>query len=348
MVAPITLSQSLLGTKLATKVTPPMAFLLHRVCLEGLLNFTHGTLKRLDPNPGDASCEIRALVLTQLLEDPMIQTEAKELLAWTRTANIENAPELMAKLGSRQLSKQLEFILHCALLAKVRFKIGKTEEGFVVTKTDHKNLQQLEPRLSGQNCKDILENSKTRINRLSLEFLREEVARLTTLSAERKDFLATMLIAQNLDDAPGSLKLASLHFKMQIVMARLRERSAWICLDVTTPEAHHFVHFNFNKEQQRWLEVPEAKTVVTSDQTAVALFNVHFDRETPALIHQLGLERTILLCSAHDVQFGNQDTPIKNVIAREELLQMRRCIKPMLKIDHILAVTLAELRRREE
>jgi len=214
--------------------------------------------KAFDANPGDGACQNQALELRRIMaldlseecgELEKAALALKELVQTRKSSHKERGkmtPEgfFETHVESIQISKEMEYLLHCFMLTVTRVPYKTLENGVVLTRTESSRLNKLSKRLS--NVSVIANGAQVQLSKLNMEVIRTHAGSLTTV--EKKERVTTMLSEEHTHLYTPSARYApkahgSLFHSVQTVMHRLREEGALITLKsiVTEREPFHLV-----------------------------------------------------------------------------------------------------------
>lgn len=325
--------------------------------------------KKLDPNPGDAGCQERAILIYGMANDQQLREELSQLLNLAEKTkklitgrnssnggkrNSEKSTGVFFKTCFEPftISQKVEFLLQCYLLAVLRAPYRTTEEGIVLTHTDSGYLGKLSKQINSKVDRNfrlkIPESVQSSLSALSTELLREEAAKVTLLGEKERKRMVKMLSKEmtpilNLGKGDYEPKtFGCLFYEFKAILARLKEQRGVICFKsiVKKGEKPFVLFFQPEKEKEEFslVKAPENK------ETPVVVFEGVTTLEKEALASWLlskGFSEVMLACAAIEPPYqANSDlSDLKKKWAQEEVGLYRKIyqgeIGTKLKLDHV-------------
>lgn len=314
-----------------------------RLIAEILLRATNAlaqkNYKAFDANPGDGACQNQALELRRIaILD--LSGECQEL---KETAL--KLKELLCKhqdpshlLKSIQVSKEMEYLLHCFALAFTRIPYKTLETGVVLTRTEPGRLNKLSKKLKG--AKPIADNLQVQLSQLNMQTMRSHAS----LLGENE---VTMLSKEHTHQYTPDKRFApkthgSLFYCVKTVLYRLREEKALITLKSIVPKGETSFHLLMQPIKKGGSFELLFNTKLASDTLLVVFEAVMLvSREKVAeQIELRGFTDLVLTCASKEDPYepGSDLSTVKFEPARMEIESFREktcCFR----LDHIYLTT---------
>lgn len=357
-----------------------LSILLTNVAGGAIDAFQKRKIKALDPNPGDGGCQIRAYLLYLFVSDKDIAKEALDLkgkIAERKQAvnkrssanSLDSSPPIFfaRQFNTVHLSKKMEFLLQCYLLAVTRTPCEQLANGIVVTKSEVSLLEKLSKKIAvveGEFRRKIVETAQANLSASSVELLRTEAAKLTSFPPQEKEHLLFMLSGEMTHVFTPDLKyepktFGCLYYECKAILFRLREEQALICFkSIVPPGQTPFRIFLQSKEPGAEFSIlSEEAYSHLSRQSPVVVFegvvDKRFDKDGfSKKIGEFGFTEIILANAAIESPYEKKSKveDIKNSRAQEEIILYQKfaekiecqkdIIHPMLIQDHVYCTIL--------
>ena len=356
-----------------------VAMMVVKLIGEIVLSINKHQIKGLDANPGDRACQLRAVILINLIRTPAVIEELK---------NLERTAEALLKIviqrnslngqlkachdktglffekhiSSLKVSHEMLYILHCKLLTVTKVKHYVEASGVIVTRLDFCSLSKLSKNIylidkSEKNYREqIICNSSSWLSKKTLSMIQEE-RKKRTLSP----ILARMImeVRENKPLPPQTPKSFGFYkpksfgcqfYEMEMVLTILREQEALIAIKTVVPKGKPQMLF-FKPpspgEEFRPVEIEE-----TPKQTLIVVFEgvVQSQLSLEAFRDQvtsIGFSRLMLACLSQEDPFEHGST-LSSVIDAEasaEIEAYRKLAKeigPPIAMDHVFCNSLQE------
>ncbi len=387
---PMNLVEVLKKEGLQEKPMLAIATLLINVVLRAIDVWTSGDIKKTDPNPGDGGCQLRAYLLYLLFSKGVLSEEALSLKKTMEGINDHvskrkaKAPEGSAPVffqglfANITLTKQMEFLLQCYLLAVTRLPYQKLENGIVITRSDCSLLAKLSPKINDvpvEFRKKIVETAQTNLSASSAALLQEEASSLFSLDPKDKDLVLRMLSSNNTKVfTPNPVyepkTFGCMFYQYKAILARLREEKTPVCFKSIVPPGRKpfLLLFEPRAEEEDFLLVPDQEYSRFPSESAMITFigviGSQYDRKSFAKkVEEIGFTNLILATAAIEPPYNTatdkksveEETDLFDITdaeAREEVLSFRNlaraigCDKknkdPFLELDHVYCASLAQ------
>ena len=330
-----------------------------------LINVVSGTLKALaekqikllDPNPGDRGCQMRGFLLYQFCSEESLSEEARTLLPKIKSIKgavdqrkccpkktVESWEFFQAQFGELFISKKMEFLTQCYVLAKMRQRKECLPNGVIRTKTESSLLQQLMPKLRDViEPSKIVELAKTRISVNSLELLQQESLKITSFPLTEKEHLQKVLSqSKRVSFPPKDGKVfepqtfGCMFYEYKAILSRLREMRGLVCFKSIVPEGKTPFQIILLRPQEAGGEfqlVPDEEYQALSNELVVvfdSVMNPKLTREAFAKkVVEIGFTRLILEAAAIEDPYdqGSKLEEIDDTEAQEEIRRYREYAK---------------------
>lgn len=396
---------------IATKGIPEKSVLvvsefLVNVVKNALENFQARCFKpALDPNPGDGGCQLRGYLLFRFCADGSFNDEASSLIGQIEKVKsfvaercrvnrcLKKIPEIppteffSEQFGKIEISRKMEFLLQCYLLAQTRQPRKTLENGVVQTETDpgllgKKTLMNnRHGDLSGEFRSKITEIAQAKISESSLQFLIMEAQRIDFLPFEEKTHLLSQLAVfkrplierKQKGLAPMSFyqpkTFGFLFYEDKAILALMRENRGLIAFKSIVPKGKvpfQILLMRSPKKGEEFALLPDKDYAAVSNDTVIvfeAVINPDLSREEFAeKVAKIGASRLILGAAAIEDPFdrGSKLEEIKDELAREEITRYRQYAQEdgcetgvnyprLMMLDHVYCNTVgAELPKQKE
>lgn len=263
------------------------------------------------------------------------------------------------------ISKEMQLLIQCRLLAATRKVCARLENGIVQTKSEISLLGKLSNRidlLPVEMRRKIVEAAQRELSANSVALLREEAEKLHLFSEDKPkilDMLSEKAVRIFTPDKKYEPKtFGCLFFEYKAILYRLRERQAFICFKSIEPKGKDpfYILMQPPAPGEEFELLPEKKR--PKDAPLVVFEGVvgrGLDRQGFAeKIQEIGFTKLILAAAAIEPPFerGSKMEDIKDTRAREEVLSYRDFAKaifcsleesdPMLLLDHVYSSRLQE------
>lgn len=364
---------SILEGKVAEKPMLAAANLIVNTALGAIKALTNGELKRLDPNPGDGGCQMRAYLLFLWIKRGVLIQEAdsleKKMKAIFQSVNTRNALEygrgrkkpegpsqqfFKKQFEEIAISKEMLFLLQCHLLAVTRQPYARLPSGIVMTRTEVSLLSLLSKKIDCVPLKErwkITEKAQEELSAASVAFLRDEAGALTSFGKEEKEHLLQMLspeMTKVFTPDPKFLPktFGCLFYECKAVLYRLREEEGLVCFKSIVTEGKPFhLFFQSDKPGEEFSLVSEEAIQGYPSTTLLVVFEgvTALDKENCAVaISSIGFTTLFLSEGAIEAQYERTSTieDVKDQTAKEEILSYRALTGSVIVLDHIYCNTL--------
>lgn len=142
------------------------------------------------------------------------------------------------------VSKEMEYIVHCYLSTKLRVPYYVHENGVIMTKSDVFQLVKFSKKidiLDAEFRRKIVENNQKRLSILSVDFIRDSAHRITSLKAEEKALLTTMLSEEHThlftpDKKFEPKAFGCLFYEIKVLLLCLKKERGIVCLKSIVPQ----------------------------------------------------------------------------------------------------------------
>jgi hypothetical protein len=356
-----------------------------------LINVVSGTLKTLaekqikllDPNPGDRGCQMRGFLLYQFCSEESLSEETRTLLPKIKSIKAvvdqrKGCPKkpvgswefFQAQFGELYISKKMEFLTQCYLLAKMRQRKECLPNGVIRTKTESSLLQQLMPKLRDvEKPGKLVEVAQARISVNSLELLLQEATKITSFFLTEKEHLLKVLSMSKRPTAGiyEPKTFGCMFYEYKAILSRLREMQGLVCFKSIVPEVKTPFKIILLRPQEAGGEfqlVPDEEYQALSNELVVvfeSVMNRELEREAFAKkVVEIGFTRLILEAAAIEDPFdqGSKLEEIGDTEAQEEIRRYREYAKQdgcqtnveypeVVMLDHVYCNTVsAELKQK--
>lgn len=326
-------------------------------CLDAL---SSGEVFKLDPNPGDQGCQIRAIVLFNTMQDQEFLAEAKALLPVAQRlgeiviglrraeykklqpAMREEANQLlfMNQKGSILCSKTMQFVLLSGFLNALRDPYRTLPNGIVMSQTEPSKLYQYSKNINKDLLKvyrdDIVNQAQGKLTFLSMESIRDVASRITLMDSENKGIMERMLSAENTvitaPKAPYPAKAIGCQFFLtEATVQTLREKQGLVAIKSIVPAGQeNFIRFFRSSTAGADLEPVLLEDVrgFNSD-TPLVVFQGVVGVSSEELIERIrlvGLTRMFLIDGSIQKQYGSEikAEQLQQSEARERILSFKK------------------------
>ncbi|MCX6990342.1 MAG: hypothetical protein NTX49_04680 [Chlamydiae bacterium] len=262
-----------------------------------------GLFKEFDANPGDGGCQLRALALRDISNRDLSKECAELKAAMEKIKRVITSRYTSHKLPEEsssvffdrelrviQLSAEMEYLMHCHLLKVLRTPYQTLASGVVMTKTEMHKLTLFQPaadKIESDIRRAIVEESQVRTSFLSMERVRAEVDKITTLLPAELEIVTEMLSESHThvftaDDRFRPKAFGCLFYAIKTLLQRLKEEQTLICLKGIVPKGREGVSL-FLQSSARGAEfalIPGGAVIDTAQD--VVVFEVVFNQTEAA------------------------------------------------------------------
>ena len=356
-----------------------VAMMIVKLIEETALSIKKHQIKDLDANPGDRGCQLRAVIIKNLVttlavldELKQLEATAKALLALVIQRNSLNGKlktchdktELFFEkhISSLKASQEMMYILHCKLLTVTKVKNHIESSGVIVTRLDFCALSKLSKNIyiidkSEKNYREqIVCDSASWLSQKSLSMIQEE-GKKRTLSP----LLARMImeVRQNRPKPPQRKKSFGLYkpksfgcqfYEVQMVLTILREQEALIAIKTVVPKGKPQMLFYKPSSPGEEFSTVNAKDI--PKETLIVVFEgvvqPHLSLEAfSEEVTRIGFSRLMLACLSQEDPFehGSTLSDVTDKEAYAEIEDYRKFsgeIGPPIAMDHIFCNSLQE------
>lgn len=333
-----------------------------------LLSIERRNIRELDANPGDKGCQMRALLLRDLLLSPGVCDELKRVDKIIKP--LENAltqrkikPDGSSSIEFFQrhilpleVSVDILFLIYCKLLTVTKIKDHVEPNGILVTRLDHGRLSTLSKdfnqKVDNNFRKQIVADASAKLSESSLAGIQDMAHRMQV-----SPLLLRMLmgVRQNKPRAPFKPKSFGCQFyEVLLVLTHLRQQEAIIAIKTVVTEG---------KPQLILLKPPvpgEEFCFVNAapKETLLVVFEGVLQKGLSievfkARVQELGFSRLILVCTAQEEPYEHGSTldHVTDPEGRAEIESYIKmapeidCVKgpnPLLLLDHIFCNSLLQ------
>jgi hypothetical protein len=330
-------------------------------------------IRELDANPGDKGCQLRAVILKELVLSPTVSDELKRLdetvksiekvlqkrktVIKLRTGDDSSCQFFQRHILPIEVSVDLLYLIYCKLLTVTKVKHCVLSNGIVVTRLDHSKLAALSPTI-GSVDNDL---RKQIIDDASANLSEDSLTRLQGIS--RKMHVSPLLLRMLVDVRKinkGDFKPKSFgcqFYEVQMVLTHLRQQEAVIAIKTVVTEGTPqllLLKPSAPGEEFRFVEdVPKDALLVVFEGVLQKGLSIDTFK---AKVQEIGFSRLILVCTAQEEPYEHGSTldSVTDPEARAEIeshIKMASvidCVKdknPLLLMDHIFCNSLeAELK----
>ncbi|MFC2049302.1 hypothetical protein ACFLR2_01350, partial [Chlamydiota bacterium] len=260
------------------------------------------------------------------------------------------------------LSKKVEFLLQCYLLAVTRAPLKRLENGIILTKSDASFLTKLSSRISvvsAETRRKIVECAQFNVSANSVEFVRSEAEKLTSFAAQEKERVSYMLSPEvtrvyTPDEKYEPKTFGCLFYEYKTILYRLREEKGLVCFkSIVPPNGTPFwILLQPSEPGAEFSIIPEEACKAIPAQSAMVVFegvvNEGYDKTTfSEKISEIGFTELILATAAIEAPYERTSdlSYVKNKSAQAEIICYRafaeeiECQKdaknPLLILDHV-------------
>lgn len=356
-----------------------VAMMVVKLIQETVLSIKKHQIKDLDANPGDRGCQLRAVILRNLVRTSAVITELKQLeeAAKALLALVIQRNSLNGKLkachdktgiffekhiSSLKVSEEMIYILHCKLLTVTKVKNYVESNGIVVTKLDFCTLSKLSKniyiidKLEKNYREQIICDSSSWLSQASLSMIQKE-GKKRPLSP----ILARMImeVRQNRPEPPQTKKSFGLYksksfgcqfYEVQMVLTILREQEAVIA--IKTVVAKGKPQMLFYQPQAPGEEFSPVDVTNFPKETLIVVFEgvvqPHLSLEAfSEEVTRIGFSPLMLACLSQEEPFehGSTLSDVTDQEAYAEIEGYRKFAKeigPPIAMDHIYCNSLQE------
>lgn len=352
--------------KIKEKTLLAVATLVSNLITGAAQAWKEGEIKKLDPNPGDSGCQMRGYLLYLFSSDISLREETAVLGArFEKRENVDFSNRVFFKelYGKAILSKKMEFLLQCYLLAVTREPIETLNNGIVLTKSNVKRLLLLSSDISVVPYKwrqKIVEIAQSNLSANSVALLRREAEKLTSFASKDKEQILYMLSPEMThiytpDEKEYEPKtFGCLFYEYKTILFRLREAQSLVCFKSIVPSSGtpFWILLQPRKTGAEFSIIPDEAYSSFSSKSSMVIFegvvNAKYDKKGfSEKITAIGFTNLILVSAAIEDPYERTSdlTSIKNEEAREEIKRYRQfaekieCQKkaedPLLILDHV-------------
>ncbi|NGX57264.1 MAG: hypothetical protein K940chlam3_00152 [Chlamydiae bacterium] len=324
-------------------------------------DYREGLYIKFDGNPGDSGCQNQALALRTIsrldLEEEFssLASKAKEIqeifnqrcLMPRKEKRKQGSPfELFQRCFSKiEISKEMEYLLHCYLSAVMRAPVKTEDNGVVLTRCEINNLSNLSENITYipmKRLKKILNNNKEILSVLSVNAVECEAKKLTSVAVSEKELIVKMLSPEHRKTIKcfGELRtFGCLFYEVKTLIFGLRERQDVVCLRKILKEGDEPVRI-FLKPSEPGGEFQVILKESVPDNTPVTVFEAVFKgnrEEVCSEIEERGFTELILIEGAVVPQYDPKSKleEVKDELAREEISRFREIKRPIFELDHV-------------
>ncbi len=326
-----------------------------------------------DANPGDGGCQNRALVNRRLkqidlkaeCESLKKSGEAIKKLLNNRQGNdkpkkCSSSTFIREQFGGLMISQEMEFLVHCHVSAVLRTPYETLSNGVVMTKSDMSKLSKLSNGIGKLDaCKrhKIVEENQKTLSILSLVYLREEAAQISTLGNEEKELMILMLSEEHThvytpDPIYESKTFGCLFYEVKTVLIRLREEEALVAL-----KGVRSFHLLLQPKScgAEFEVLPDEACALLSTTESVVIFEavVNVDKQKmEELLIEHGFSNIVLAQAANEAPYEPKST-LEDIKVDKALCEINTFKERSLKIghafqlDHVYLDTLKNLRGKK-
>lgn len=343
-----------------------ITLLITNVVLGAIKALKGGDYRSFDANPGDGGCQVRAMELRRLVqmdlkgECSFLQKKAQEINKNVQhRKNTAHKPQnpleefFLEQFDQLGVSKEMEYLLHCYLSAKLRAPYYTHENGVIMTKSDISYLAKLSQKIDTLDYtfrRKIVENNQKNLSSLSLDLLRDSAMRITSLKGEEKALLITMLSEKHThvftphkDFEPKTF--GCLFYEIKVLLSYLKEECGIICLKNIVPKGSEafciFLQSQASQEEFSVLSDQECRSLNLNSPVIVFTAVMNLGKEEALKrLKQYRFSDMVLLQAAKETPYepGSSLDDIKEDKAVEEITsyqQKETEIGNFFTLDHI-------------
>lgn len=328
-----------------------------------------GNYKALDANPADGGCQCRALELGRLMKlDLREEVQALEKVA-AEVKSVVNkrkgSPKEQAKCSAQQffqthvaplnVSKEMEYILHCYLSTVMRTPYQILETGVVMTRSELSKLGILSEKIAlveTEQKRKILEGNQKVLSRLSVEAMRRSAEQLTLMNSDEKGLTIKMLSAEQTHIFSHSPQYEPktygiLFYEIKTLLFHLRQEREIVCVKSIVKESGSYLLFLQSAASGSEFELLSEKDVLQTSCLTVFEAVLSVDKERAIeLLKEESFTNLILMQSALQPPYepSSRLEDVKVPEARAEIQVYREKtsqMKSVFTLDHIYFTTLA-------
>ena len=332
-----------------------------------ILSVERKHIRELDANPGDKGCQLRAVILKELVLSSSVKDELTELDKTVKSiekivqgrktgalGEVSSCTFFQKHILPIEVSVDLLYLIYCKLLMVTKVKNNVLTNGIIVTRLDHTKLSTLSKTIrcvGNEVCKQIIDDASANLSESSLTGIQ---------SMSRKMQVSPLLLRMLLDVRKikkGDYKPKSFgcqFYEVQMVLTRLRQQEAVIAIKTVVSEGTPqllLLKPPAPGEEFRFVEdVPKDTLLVVFEGVLQKGLSIDAFR---AKVQEIGFSRLILVCTAQEEPYEHGSTldSVKDIEARAEIesyIKMASvidCIKdqnPLLLMDHIFCNSLQQ------
>lgn len=325
-----------------------------------------GELFKLDPNPGDLGCQIRAIAICKIVQDqeflaeatsltPIIKRLGEIVLGLRRTEFKAQQPAFRNEVdqllfvdqkGTIPCSKAMEFVLLSGFLNALRNPFRTLENGIIMSQTETSKLNQFSKNVSRDLPKplrdDFVNLAQSRLTFLSMEQIREIAGQVQLMDPQNKALMTRMLSVENtmITQPKGSFPAKALgcqFFLTETTIQTLREQQGLAAIKTIVPkgEENTISFFRSPTPGADLQPVPMDEIAPLNPQTPIVVFHGVVGVPIDALIQtiqQVGFTRMILTDASIQNQFGSdaKAEDLKDPEARSRILSFKKDAEDLL------------------
>jgi hypothetical protein len=347
-----------------------VARLIVNLMKETVLTIERRNIRELDANPGDKGCQMRAVLLRELLISPDVSEElkgfkesikllvkivhARRLLNGNLKVNDESTCQFFRKhILPIEVSVDILFLIYCKLLTITKVKHHTESNGIVVTHLQYGRLSIL------SNDIPIAEGVETHFREemicdASIKLAQNSLTSIQNLAKKMcvSPLLLRMLIGvrQNKPAKGYKPKLFGCQFyEIQLVLTHLRKQTAYVAIKTVVVKGNPqllFLKSPAPEEEFRFVEpkdVPQDELLVVFEGVLQQGLSIE---EFSKKVELIGFSRLILVLAAQEEPYEHGSTlnDVTDVEGRAEIESYIKmapeigCIRdgnPLLLLDHI-------------
>ncbi len=288
--------------------------------------------KGLDAFPADRLCQGRVTILPELIENPEVCRELKELVHSQEMTTLE-------------VSKEVHYLMDCRILTITKAIKEILPNGIRMSKTEHRQLTSLSKDLSGLVCDKITQNACMRISKETIERLQEYGRRMQVSSLHQRmlDYTVVFNLPNYLPKTFGCG-----FFTAQLALLCSLQRKTLVAIRTIVVEGPS--HLLFFRGHETDFEFQEPGQLEKTGYVAVFQAVVPSQDALLAKIKEIGLIELILRFSAQDTPYEHTSTleSVKDPEGRAMLEEYRRkaaesgCDEKLFRIHHMYVNTIQE------
>lgn len=361
------LLQELTTPQAREKQMTATAALIVNLIRESFKSIVRRNIRELDANPGDKGCQLRAVLLRELLLSPAIQQEVKKVAGLlnpienfinARKSRIlrfnEGPPHLFFQkhIVQIEVSVDLLYLIYCKLLTVTKVKHHQEENGIIVTHLDYGKLSAI--------CQDIPQIDKSFREQMicdaSVKLSEESLTRIQFLAQSIKvsPLLLRMLMGVRQNQPPPGYKPKSFGCQfhtVQFALTYLCQQKAFVAIKTIVKEGHPqllLLQSPCPGEEFQFIEgAPLDQLIVVFEGVVRPGLSIADFKQR---VLEIGFSKLVLACASKEEPYEHGSTleQVADAEGRAEIETYRKIAleigcgaNPLILLDHIFCNSLA-------